>query len=171
MNDMKREETNGLLPADEDPVVHRMLSGLPPAEPLGSLSDRVLSQVRRPPPAWVRTLKGSVRGLSDSGRIWLVIGGLAVGSLLPVAVAAAGVAVFAPTLANAFDAAVTELLPLGWMYARGQVMSLVETGVTWVDALALPPRVWLTLALATVVGLAGCGWGLHRTMTPRAARR
>lgn len=171
MNDMRDVHGNGPLPAEEDPVVDRMLSGLPTPEPRGKIADRVLSRVRRPLPFRIRKIEAGIRELVDSGRIWLVIGGLAVGSLLPIAVAAVGAAFFATTLANAFHAAVNELLPLGWTYVRHEIMSLVETGRTWAEALALSPRAWSMVAVGTVIGLAGCGWGLHRTMTPRAARR
>jgi hypothetical protein len=171
MNEMRVEPTDGLTPSEEDPVVHRMLSGLPSAEPRRSLADRVLSHVRRPHPMWMRRIDDVIRGLVDSGRIWLVIGGLAVGSLLPVAVAVIGITFFAPALASGFEVAVNDLLPLGWSYVRNEAMSLVETGLAWADGLALHPRAWLMIGIGTLIGLAGCGWGLHRTMTPRAARR
>jgi hypothetical protein len=171
MTDMRVEPTDWLTPSEEDPVVHRMLSGLPTPEPRRSLADRVLSHVRRPHPRSMRRIENVMRGLVDSGRIWLVIGGLAVGSLLPVAVGVIGITFLAPTLAGAVDAAVNDFLPLGWTFVRSEAMSLFETGLAWASGFELPHRAWLMIALGTLIGLAGCGWGLHRTMTPRAARR
>lgn len=168
---MRAREPNALMPAEEDPAIHRMLSDLPTPEPRRNLADRVLSHVRRPHPFWVRRIEAGVGEMVESGRIWLVIGGLAVGSLLPVALAVGGVFFFAPTLAKAFDVAVAEWLPAAWTYVRLEAMSLVETGHTWVGGFALEPHTWLVVTGGMLAVLTGCVWGLRRTMTPRAARR
>ncbi len=168
---MSDDVHNGLTPADEDPVIHRMLTALPTPQPQREFGDLVLSNVWRPHPRWVRRVRGSLRDLVNSGRVWLVVGGLAVGSLLPIAAAAVAISIFAPSIAGGVETLFTQLIPLAWTSLVTQVTSLFETVVTSAEQLGLHPRAWAMIGMTSLVGLAVCGWGLHRTMTPRAARR
>ena len=171
MYDMSDDLHTGLTPADEDPVIHRMISTLPTPQPRREFGDLVLSKVWRPDPRWARRARGVMRDAIESGRIWLVVGGLAVGSLLPIAAVAVGISVFAPTIVGGVETLVTRSIPLGWTFVVTQIASLFETVLASTAQLGLPPRAWGLIGLTSGSALAVCGWGLYRTMTPRAARR
>jgi hypothetical protein len=171
MEDMSDDVHNGLTPAEEDPVIHRMVTALPTPQPRREFGDLVLSAVWRPHPRWARRVRATLRELIDSGRVWLVVGGLAVGSLVPIAAVAVTISLLAPAVAGGVETLFTELIPVGWTFLWAQVASLFETVLANANALDLHPRAWAMIGITSVVALAGCGWGLNRTMTPRAVRR
>ncbi|MBE0592922.1 MAG: hypothetical protein IH616_11050 [Gemmatimonadales bacterium] len=162
---------NGLTPAEEDPELHRMLADLPAPEPARRLDERVLSRVRRPAPRSVRRVQAVTRELVDSGRIWFVVGGLAVGSLLPLSAMFLASRVFAHQVGGAVTAVVTRAVPWAMAAASARIASLVETARGYLESLGLSGQAWAAVGGGGVILLLGCALGLRRTMTPGRTRR
>jgi hypothetical protein len=83
---MKNNDVIQLTPAEEDPVAHRYLSTLPSFAPSAGFEDRVMSQVWRPAPAWLRCTQGAVTGLFPRKHAWTWAGGLAAASVCSLAI-------------------------------------------------------------------------------------
>ena len=166
---MSEVVNTGLTPADEDPVLHELLTSLPHLQPSRTLEDRVLSGVYRPSPAWARRARTAWIELTESGRIWILIGGVAAGSVIPLVALVVGAVMLAPHTGQVVSFTMNDIVPYLQSALAAPSASLIETldqplatiaGVNWLG--------WITSA-ATLC--AGCGWGLYRTMTPRAARK
>jgi hypothetical protein len=161
----------GQSPADEDPILHGLLASLPQPSQHGTLEDRVLSGVFRPAPLWVRRIRAAWNDLQSSGRVWLVVGGLAVGSIIPLVALVFGVALLAPHSGGVIGFAATEILPHIRTAVTTLTASLVETMAEPIDLLAPSGIEWIGWASGGVAACTGCAWGLYRTMTPRGARK
>ena len=147
-----------LTPAEEDPEVHGHLAALAQHEPHGNFADRVFVNVWRPAPRRIRDLRLSVRKWVDSGRVWFLIGAVAAGSLIPIAVGVAAIATWRGELASALRQAGP---PMWSAIVTGWNGTLAEVGSYWVahapsgETLAL---VGSAAAITTVV----CTIGLYR---------
>lgn len=167
---MNDDAQHGMTPAEEDPELHRMLTTLPTPEPAGGLEERVLSRVWRPAPRSVRRVGAITRDLIDSGRIWLIVGSLAFGSLLPLAAALAVSRIFAQQIGSAVGAVVTQAVPWTLAASSARVTALFETAQTSVQALGFSGQEWVALGGGSAVLLLGCAVGLRRAMTPSRTR-
>jgi len=166
---MSEVVNNGLTPAAEDPVLHELLTSLPQPQPTRALEDRVMSGVFRPPPAWARRASAVWFDLKASGRVWILVGGLAAGSVIPLAALVVGAFMVAPHTGQLVGFTMTDIVPYLQAALAATSASLIETLDQPLSLLAganlLP---WAAGAATLCVG---CGWGLYRTMTPRAARK
>jgi hypothetical protein len=162
---------HGHTPAEEDPVLDAMLASLPLPPQRHNLEDRVLSGVFRPAPRWLRRARSAWQELHESGRIWMVVGSLAAGSVLPLAGLAVGIRFAAPRAGDLLGFGTREVIPYVHAALSAQAASLIETIRGPVDALALTGPEWFGWVSAIAVACVGCSWGLYRTMTPRAARK
>jgi hypothetical protein len=166
-DEMNQHDEAALTPADEDPVIHRHLAALPAFTPATLFGDRVLSRVWMPEPAWARNVRVVGRDWTDSGRMWLVFGALALGSLIPTAAGVTLVAAFASEIA----AGIAWLFDVG--LATGAAGTADELAARWsqiapADALGrLTASQIATLTAGSVALLVGCTWGLRTTMRPR----
>jgi hypothetical protein len=168
---MNDDAAHGLTPAEEDPELHRMLGTLPTPEPTGGLEERVLSRVWRPASPSVRRLRAVTRGLVESGRIWLVAGGLAFGSLIPLAAVFVVSRIFAHEISGAVRTFVARATPWTVAAVSGELASLLEAARAYVDSLGFSGSEWAALGGGSAVLLVGCVLGLRRTMTPSRSRR
>lgn len=166
MNDVVN---NGLTPADEDPILHELLTSLPQPQPSRTLEDRVLSGVYRPSPAWARHARAKWNEFTESGRAWILIAGLAAGSVIPLAVLAVGIAMLAPHAGTAVSFTTTEIIPHARAAVAAPWASLIETLHHPIAAMA--GGNWLGWVAGAATLCVGCAWGLYRTMTPRATRK
>ncbi|MDH3291961.1 MAG: hypothetical protein OEO20_07280 [Gemmatimonadota bacterium] len=157
---------NGLTPAEEDPILHRYLNALPAAVPMAGLSDRVLSGVWRPAPRWIRTGRAAMHDMTASGRIWLVIGALAVGSLVPLAAAVVLVGVFAESIGGGLRWLVAEGIPFAWVAFTADLQGALGTVASVLVAHGLTRADLLAGGIGAAVTTLGCAIGLRRTMTP-----
>lgn len=160
-----------LTPAQEDPAIHRMLSTLPAWTPGPGFDNRVLARVWRPHPLWLRRMEAYWAELVETGQVWLIVGAFALGSLIPL------IALTALTAAN--TAAIGAFL--GWLVAEGipvawaALVAFISQAVSDVNTMAsvlLPNARALALAaVAFLVLLACCAWGLYRTMSAASVTR
>ena len=158
--------TNGLTPAEEDPILHRYLNTLPAAVPTAGLSDRVLSGVWRPDPRWIRTGRGAMRDMIASGRIWMMIGALAVGSLVPLAATVVLVGVFAESIGGGLRWFVAEGIPFAWVALTADLEGALGTVASVLGAHGFTRADLLAGSVGAAVAAMGCAIGLRRTMTP-----
>lgn len=162
MND--RNDMARLTPAEEDPVLHRHFAALPAYAPNVLFEDHVLSRVWRPEPEWVRNVRFYGRELVDTGRIWLLIGAVTFGSLIPLVVLLGSGTAFATEIGEGIDWFFQRGIPAAWTSAMADIsstLSLIETRVT---ALPLVGEALRMVAVGSVPVLAVCAWGLSRTM-------
>lgn len=168
---MNDDTLHGMTPAEEDPELHRMLVTLPTPEPTGGLEERVLSRVWRPAPRSVGRVRAATRDMIDSGRIWLIVGSLAFGSLLPLAAALVVSRIFAQQIGGAVGAVVTQAVPWILATASAKATALFEAARTYVEALGFSGQEWTALGGGSALLLLGCALGLRRAMTPSRTRR
>jgi hypothetical protein len=161
----------GLTPAEEDPLLHRYLADLPAFGPNRLFDERVLARVRRPDPEWVENVRRAGRELFQTGRGWFLVGGLALGSLLPLMVLVAAGVTFDGEIGRGFAWLFDRGLPSAWTGVSGQVTELLSQGETRLYALPFSGGTLRTFAGGSLVLLAGCAWGLRRTMRPSGVRR
>jgi hypothetical protein len=157
---------NGLTPAEEDPILHQYLNALPAAVPMAGFSDRVLSGVWRPAPRWIRKGRGAMRDMIASGRIWMVIGALAVGSLVPLAASLVLAGVFAESIGEGLRWFVAEGIPFTWVAFTADLESALGTAASILGAHGLTRTDLLAGGIGAAVTTMGCAIGLRRTMTP-----
>lgn len=157
---------HGLMPAEEDPILHRYLSLLPAAVPAAALGERVLSGVWRPAPRWVRRSRAVIDDMIASGRIWLVIGALAVGSLVPLAASLVLVRVFAESIGGGLRWFVAEGIPFAWVAVAADMEQFAGTVASTLAAHGLTGGELLATGVGATVTMIGCAIGLCRTMTP-----
>jgi hypothetical protein len=162
---------HGQTPAEEDPVLDGLLASLPLPQQRHNLEDRVLSGVFRPAPRWLRRARSAWKDLHESGRVWMVVGALAAGCVLPLGALALGIRLAAPRTGDLLGFGTQEIIPYVHAALNTQAASLIETIRGPVEALALTGPEWFGLVSAVSAACVGCSWGLYRTMTPRAARK
>ena len=168
---MNDDATNGLTPAEEDPELHRMLAALPTPELTGGLEERVLSRVWRPAPPFVRRVRTATRGLVDSGRIWLIVGSLGVGSLMLLSTVLVVLRVFAPQVSGAISAVTTQAVPWAVAATSGKAASLLAAARSYLEQLGLSGQAWAAIGGGSAILLLACALGLRRAMTPSRTRR
>jgi hypothetical protein len=153
-----------LTPAEEDPVLHGYLATLPQAMPSQGLQRRVLTRVWRPAPRWVREAEARWIDSVESGRIWFVLGAIAAGSLIPLAVTTGLLVTFSSQIGalsawmiSEFGPELSGLLAMYWAAATQSVTS-------WWAAVA-PPNVgaWAAGGAGVVaVSAVGFIWTIRR---------
>ena len=166
MND--RDDVTKLTPAEEDPVLHRYLAAMPAYAPR-VLEDHVLARVWRPDPEWVRNVRFAGEEWVETGRIWLLIGAVTVGSLIPLAVLLGGGGTFATEIGAGIDWLFQTGIPAVWTAVSSDASRAVSQLETRMTALPLGSEVLRAVAAGSIPVLGACAWGLARTM--RAKRR
>ena len=162
---------NGPTPAEEDPVVHRALATLPAFAPGPVFEDRVMSRVWQPLPPKLRQLVLAWRDYVDSGRVYGPLGALAVGALIPLGVAIGLVVTFSTQIGSFLAWLVGVGVPFAWAMARADIAEVVSTVNTYIAALFPSSTALMAAAIGSALVLAGCTFGLYRTMNPRGAMR
>lgn len=147
-----------MTPANEDPVVHGYLTALGRPSPAPGLANRVLVNVWRPKPVWLRRLIARYDELVESGRIWFIVGAFAAGSLIPIAVVTVGFVAWGNQIAWAFG----KIGPSVW----GAVVSawnatISESSTLW-NMFMPSGEILKTAALVTSITIVICSIGLHR---------
>jgi hypothetical protein len=158
-------------PAEEDPAVHRALATLPAFAPGPVFENRVMSRVWRPLPPKLRELVLAWQDYVDSGRVYGPLGALAVGALIPLGAAIALVATFSSQIGSFLVWLVGVGIPFAWAMARADIAEVVATVNTYIAALFPSGTALMATAIGSVLVLAGCTFGLYRTMNPRGAMR
>jgi hypothetical protein len=166
MND--QHDVTKLTPAEEDPVLHRHIAAMPAFAPRALFEDHVLARVWRPDPEWVRNVRFAGEELVESGRIWLLIGAVTVGSLIPLAVLLGGGATFATEIGTGIDWLFKTGIPSVWTATASDISYAMSQLETLMAALPLSSETLRVVALGSLPVLAACTWGLSRTM--RATR-
>jgi hypothetical protein len=153
-------------PADEDPLIHRCLGGLPTyGPPSRHFRDRVLASVRSPTPAWVRRLGERHRELIASGGMWKVVGAIALGALVPTVAAFVSIGIFYADIAWGVGWLLDTGLPFAWERAADEASRALATLRSVAPAGTLSAQ-WAAVLAAL---LAGCTFGLVRTMKAKKA--
>jgi len=104
--------------------------------------------------------------MTASGRIWLVIGALAVGSLVPLAAAVVLVGVFAESIGGGLRWLVAEGIPFAWVAFTADLQGALGTVASVLVAHGLTRADLLAGGIGAAVTTLGCAIGLRRTMTP-----
>jgi hypothetical protein len=171
-NEMERQDDVArLTAAEEDPLLHRHLADLPSFGPNRLFDEHVLSRVWRPDPEWVENVRRAGQELFQTGRGWFLIGGLALGSLLPLMVLVAAGVTFDGEIGRGLAWLFDRGLPTAWKGVSGQFTELLSQGETRLRALPFSGGTLRTFAGGSFVLLAGCAWGLRCTMRPSGVRR
>ena len=147
-------------PADEDPVVHGYLTALGRPSPAPGLANRVLVNVWKPKPVWLRRLIARYDELVESGRIWFIVGAFAAGSLIPIAVVTVGFVAWGNQIAWGFGEigpSVWGAVVSAWNTAIGEASTLLNTFMPSGDFLK-------TAGLVTSITTVICSVGLYRMM-------
>jgi hypothetical protein len=161
MNDYDR---NAPTPAAEDPAIHGQLATLSPFAPGGFFQDRVMSQVWRPLPPRLRAARERYEEWVQSGRVWLAVGGLAAGSLIPLGIAVGLSMTFWDPIASFGGRVITDVVPSAWAGVTAHAREGFDAAYAGVTAV-LPSGAALAVAsAAAVLVLTGCAWGLRRSM-------
>jgi hypothetical protein len=168
---MNDQTPNAQTPAQEDPAVHRALATLPAFGPATWFEDRVMSRVRRPLPPWLKQALAGWRHYVESGRIYGVVGALAVGSLLPATAALLLASTFREQIGDGVAWFFSVGVPYVGAHIAADVAEVASEVNTMVGALFPSTTVLAAAAAGSVVMLAGCAWGLYRTMNVRGAVR
>jgi hypothetical protein len=161
---------NHQTPADEDPLIHRYLGGLPAFAPVSPhFDDRVLASVRRPAPEWAQRLTAKRHELFESGLHRKVVGLLALGGLVPTAAVVVLAAIFHAEIAWGVDWLFGTGLPFAWERVAAEASRAaanVESALR-----SVVPDAMLSVRGAAVLTavLAGCTFGLIRTMKAKKA--
>ncbi len=145
-----------LSPADEDPVVHRYLARLSTPEPAPGFDRRILVNVWGPAPAWVRSARARITDHVDSGRVWFVLGALAAGSLIPVAVAITAFGVWGSQMSWVTGRIAPELWAAMTAAAGAGLGQVTNTWARYMPSqsvLVVAVLVWVPIAFICVVGL------------------
>lgn len=159
-----RDNVTKLTPAEEDPVLHRYLAAMPAYAPRALFEDHVLSRVWRPDPEWVRNVRFAGEELVESGRIWLLIGAVTVGSLIPLAVLLGGGASFATELGAGIDWLFQTGIPAFWTAMSSDVSYVASQLETQIATLPFSGEALWMVGIASLPVLGMCAWGLSRTM-------
>jgi hypothetical protein len=162
MND--RNDVTRLTPAEEDPLLHQYLAQVPAFAPGPSFGNHVLSRVWRPEPEWVRNVRFFARDLVDTGRIWLLIGAVTFGSLIPLAVLLGSGAVFSAELGAGIDWLFNRGIPAAWTATLDDISVALSPIRTQLAAVPLSGEVLRIVAVGSIPVFALCAWGLSRTM-------
>ncbi|MGD8727518.1 MAG: hypothetical protein PVH40_07725 [Gemmatimonadales bacterium] len=158
------DDTMSRTPAEEDPVLHRHLVALPAFAPRTLFEDHVLARVWRPDPEWVRNVRFAGEDLVESGRVWLLIGAVTFGSLIPLAVLLGGGAAFATEISAGFEWLFREGVPTLRSAVAADLSRASSQFETRVSSLPLTADA-LRLGVAAALPLLGvCAYGLSRTM-------
>jgi len=168
---MNDRPSTDLSPGDEDPAIHRALSTLPAWTPGPGFENRVLARVWRPHPLWLRRIEGYWGELVETGQVWLVAGAFALGSLIPIIALTALAAAHTAEIGAFVGWLVAEGIPLAWAATWAFISGVVSNVNTLASALLPNARALLLAAVAFLVLLASCAWGLHRTMSAASATR
>jgi len=168
MNDLNR---NAQTPADEDPEIHRLLATLPAHSPGPVFENRVLARVWRPLPAQLKHWLERWHDFVRSGRIYGVAGVAALGGLLTTTVAVGAVVQFWSEIRFGVGWFFRVGLPYAWARLLEDIEPFVSTVNATLNALFPSQAALLGAAAGSLLLLAGCAWGLHRTMNPRGAAR
>lgn len=164
--EMTDANANGLTPAEEDPILHRYLGLVPAAVSTAGLGERVLSGVWRPAPRWVRRSRAAMEEMVASGRIWLVIGALAVGSLVALAASLVLVRMFADSIGGGLRWFVTDGIPFAWVALTGDVAWVAAEITSVLGGHGLSQGDLIAGGIGATLAMVGCALGLRRTMTP-----
>lgn len=162
-------ERNAPPPAEEEPVLHGQLSTLPRFAPTRFFEDRVMSGVRRPLPALLRSLRERFDEWVESGRIWLTVGGLAAGSLIPTGIVIGLTVTFWHEIGSFGSRVLGDVVPSAWAGVTSQVAEGTGAAHDAVAAAVPSGGALLGVSVAMVLALGGCAWGLYRTMTTTSA--
>ncbi len=162
---------NELTPAQEDPLVHRMLATLPAWSPGVGFDNRVLARVWRPHPWWLRRIEAQWDDLVETGQVWLIVGAFALGSLIPIIALTTLVAAHTAEIGWFLAWLVAEGIPVAWAAVWAFISGIVSTVNAMASALLPDARAVLAAIVAYLVLLAACAWGLYRTMGAASATR
>jgi len=157
---------NHTTPADEDPLIHRYLGGLPAYAPSSRhFDDRVLSAVRRPPPEWVRQLGEKRRDIIASGLHRKALAFVALGGLVPTTALVVLAVIFRAEIAGGVGWLLGAGIPFAWERVTAEVSTAASAiGSVIPEGLRSPRGVAVLAAV-----LAGCAFGLTRTMKAKKA--
>lgn len=168
---MKNNDVIQLTPAEEDPVAHRYLSTLPSFAPSAGFEDRVMSQVWRPAPAWLRYTQRAVTGLFPRKHAWLWAGGLAAASACSLAIITALVVAYSVQVETAWSAFTGGLGLPAWRAALSLTIGLVSSVVAYGRLIALNTTMLISVGLGTALVMVVSLLGLHRTMQQHGSGR
>jgi len=157
-------------PAEEDPLVHRYLGGLPAFTPASRhFDDRVLAAVRRPLPAWVQRLQAQRRELTESGWLRKAVGFMALGGLVPTTAALVLAAIFRSEIVWGVRWVFGTGFPFAWERVAEEASYAAATVESAVRAVVPDAMLSIQGAAILAVVMAGCALGLTRTMKAKKA--
>lgn len=160
----EQNDVTRLTPAEEDPLLHRYLAEVPAFAPGALFEDHVLSRVWRPEPEWVRNVRFYRQELVDTGRIWLLIGAVTFGSLIPLALLLGSGATFATEIGAGIDWLFQRGIPAAWTATLADISAAASPLKTQLAALPLSGEALRAVAVGSIPTLVLCAWGLSRTM-------
>ena len=161
---MNNEPVTRLTPAEEDPLVHAFLRDLTRHSPRAGFADRVMAQIWRPAPAWVRALKRFGSAAVHPDRVWYVAGGLAAASAASFALLLTLTLRNWPQIETAWMAARGAVLVPAWRIAVELTTSIVTSAYALWTAFGLTQSQWAVFGILSVVTMVLCSWGFLRTL-------
>lgn len=169
MADMNEYDRDVPTPAAEDPVVHGQLATVSQFAPSGFFADRVMSRVWRPLPPRLRALRERYEDWVQSGRVWLAVGALAAGSLIPLGIVVGLTVTFWRPIGSFGGRVIGSVVPNAWAGVTAQAHEGLDAARAAVSGVL--PNAAATAAVSAVTTLAviACAWGLYRAMVVRGA--
>lgn len=166
MNDHDRDVPS---PAGEDPLIHGSLATVSQFAPSERFADHVMSRVWRPLPPRLRALRERYEDWVQSGRVWLAVGGLAAGSLIPLGIIVGLTVTFWEPIVSFGGRVVNHVVPSAWAGVTAQAREGIDAARAAVTAVLPDGTALAAVSAVTLLVLVACAWGLYRTVGIRGA--
>lgn len=153
-----------LTPEHEDPIVHGYLASLETFGPRVGFADRVLADVIRPAPAWVRWVRHVYRTVFNRETRWVWALGGAASAAFSFAVYFSLAVTHWDQVQSAWATFVRTGLPDAWRSFAGISASAATTLLSVAEPLATLTRLWPAAVGGSLLVMMVSAWGLRRTV-------
>lgn len=153
-----------LTPEREDPLVHGYLASLTSFAPRVGFADRVMADVMRPAPKWLRALRHVYRTVVNRETRWVWALGAAASAAFSFAVYFSLAVTHWGQVRSAWAAFVRTGLPEAWRAFGSISASTATTLLSVVEPLTTLTHLWPAAAVGSLLVMMGSAWGLRRTL-------
>jgi hypothetical protein len=156
---------------DEHVMLDRQLALLQHFSPASGFEDRVMAQVLTPAPSWLRALKRRGQALADTGRLWWLLGGLAVASMFSICVVSVVIALNAGAVTASLGDLYAQVGLPTWRAMLGVAVHTARGIYSMVNSATLSGQVIAAVLISLVLVLTSNAWILHRLLQPAPVER
>lgn len=160
-----------ITPEQEDPIVHGYLASLPSFSPRLGFADRVLMDVRRPAPSWVRSAQLVYRTVFNRQTRWVWALGATASAAFSFAVYFSLAVTHWDQVQAAWATFVRTGLPEAWQALAGASASAATTLLSVAEPFTTLTGLWPAAVGGSVLVMMGSAWGLRRTVREFQAER